>query len=48
VPNVDYPARGTRQFFLSLSLLMFWVYADDPDDALSPDDLAFAADSLYR
>src|SRR5205085_422154 len=33
---------------LSLPLFVLRVDADDPDDALPPDDLALAADSLYR
>src|SRR5437870_4730934 len=41
-------ACDSCHFFLSLPLFVFWNDADDPDDALSPDDLAFAADSLDR
>jgi hypothetical protein len=37
-------ALGTS---LSLPLFVFWNYADDPDHALTPDDLALAADSLH-
>jgi hypothetical protein len=38
---------GLGTFFLSLPLLVFWIAADDPDHALTPDDLALAAYSFH-
>src|SRR5581483_3034017 len=38
--------RDLGRFFLSLSLFVFRIHADDPDDSLPPDDLALTADSF--
>jgi hypothetical protein len=40
-------ALSTEHLFLSLSLFVFGVCANDPHDALAPHDLALAADSLH-
>jgi hypothetical protein len=37
-------AGGARPTFLTLSLLVFGVRADDPHDAFATDDLAILAD----
>ena len=45
--HISLPRPG-RFRSLSLSLFMFWIFANDSDCALTLNDFAFLADGLYR